>query len=79
MKEIDNTFYNDIRSILQQARNKAYSAVNYAMVEAYWSIGIRIVEESRRERKELTMELILLKTCLSHLMLSLEKDFQWLT
>lgn len=48
MKEIDNTFYNDIRTILQQARNKAYSAVNYAMVEAYWSIGKRIVEEEQK-------------------------------
>ncbi len=48
MKEIDNTFYNDIRAILHQARNKAYSAVNYAMVEAYWSIGKRIVDEEKK-------------------------------
>ena len=48
MKEIDNTFYNDIRTILQQARNKAYSAVNYAMVEAYWSIGKRIIDEEQK-------------------------------
>ncbi len=48
MKEIDNTFYNDIRTILQQARNKAYSAINSAMVEAYWSIGKRIVEEEQK-------------------------------
>jgi predicted nuclease of restriction endonuclease-like (RecB) superfamily len=51
MKEIDNTFYNDIRSILQQARNKAYSAVNYAMVEAYWSIGKRIVDEEQKGKE----------------------------
>ena len=77
MKEIDNTFYNDIRAILHQARTKAYSAVNSAMVEAYWSIGKRIVgeEQKGKERKGLTMGLILLKTYLSHLMLSLEKDF----
>ena len=48
MKEIDNTFHNDIRTILQQARNKAYSAVNYAMVEAYWSIGKRIIDEEQK-------------------------------
>ena len=29
----------DIKSILSSARNKAYSAVNAAMVEAYWQIG----------------------------------------
>ena len=39
-KRISKTlFYSDIRQILQSARNKAYAAVNTAMVEAYWSIG----------------------------------------
>ncbi|HEY9207407.1 MAG TPA: hypothetical protein VIO58_15965 [Candidatus Methanoperedens sp.] len=28
-------FFNDIRAILQQARQKAYTAVNFVMVEAY--------------------------------------------
>ncbi len=51
MKEIDNTFYNDIRAILHQARNKAYSSVNSAMVEAYWSIGKRIVDEEQKGRE----------------------------
>ncbi len=41
------TFHADIKSILEQARNKACSAVNAAMVEAYWLIGRRIVEEEQ--------------------------------
>ncbi len=41
------TFYEDIRQILQNARKQAYSAVNYAMVEAYWMVGRRIVEEEQ--------------------------------
>lgn len=41
-------FHADIKSILQQARGKARSAVNAAMVEAYWLIGRRIVEEEQR-------------------------------
>jgi predicted nuclease of restriction endonuclease-like (RecB) superfamily len=40
-----STFYADIKDILAQARNKARSAVNSAMVEAYWLIGQRIVQE----------------------------------
>lgn len=42
------TFHTDIKAILEQARGKARSAVNAAMVEAYWLIGRRIVEEEQR-------------------------------
>ncbi len=41
------SFYGDIRDIIQQARQAAYSAVNSAMVAAYWQIGRRIVEEEQ--------------------------------
>lgn len=44
------TFYSDIRQILQNARNRAYSEINRAMVEAYWMIGKRIVEEEQEGR-----------------------------
>lgn len=37
----------EIKTILVQARQKAYSAINSAMVEAYWNIGKRIVEEEQ--------------------------------
>lgn len=37
----------EIKNILAEARQKAYSAVNSAMVEAYWLIGKRIVEEEQ--------------------------------
>lgn len=42
------TFHADVKNILEQARGKARSAVNAAMVEAYWLIGRRIVEEEQR-------------------------------
>lgn len=42
------SFHSDIKNILEQARSKARSAVNAAMVEAYWLIGRRIVEEEQR-------------------------------
>jgi len=34
--------YQSIRNILVQARSRAYSAINSAMVEAYWEIGQQI-------------------------------------
>lgn len=38
-----NTAYQNIRDILEEARNKAYRSVNFAMVQAYWQIGRIIV------------------------------------
>lgn len=42
-----SNYINDIKSILAAARQTAYSAVNVAMVEAYWQIGKRIVEQEQ--------------------------------
>jgi len=41
-------FHDNIKQILQSARSKAQTAVNSAMVEAYWLIGKRIVEEQQQ-------------------------------
>src|SRR5687768_6793844 len=41
-------YIQDIKQILQRARQKTYAAVNAAMVEAYWQIGRRIVEEEQQ-------------------------------
>jgi len=50
-REISNLqFYKDIKKILAEARNKAYAAVNFVMVEAYWNVGGRIVEEEQEGR-----------------------------
>jgi len=43
-ENIDLTFYSHIKEILEKARMKAYTAINFAMVEAYWEIGKSIVE-----------------------------------
>jgi hypothetical protein len=42
---IKNDFYNEIKSILVNARNKVYNTANFAMVQAYWNIGKKIIEE----------------------------------
>lgn len=41
---MDQQFYKEIKRILEMARQKAYSAANFAMVDAYWNIGRHIVE-----------------------------------
>ena len=47
----DNQIYLHIRDVLLNARQKAYTAVNFAMVEAYWTVGKMIVEaQSGNER-----------------------------
>lgn len=57
---ISNNYISEIKKILKNARQKAYTAVNSAMVEAYWEIGRRIVEEEQRgkERAEYGKEIV---------------------
>jgi hypothetical protein len=38
-------YITDIKQIIIYARAKAHTVINTAMVEAYWLIGKRIVEE----------------------------------
>ncbi|MFA6089379.1 MAG: PDDEXK nuclease domain-containing protein [Candidatus Woesearchaeota archaeon] len=49
-QEIGNV-YTDIRQILDIARNKAYKAINFAMVEAYWNIGKIIIKEEQKGKE----------------------------
>lgn len=38
----------DIQHIVRQAQDKAYRSINQAMVQAYWRVGRRIVEEEQQ-------------------------------
>ena len=60
--ELNSNFFTDVLQILQNARQKAYSAVNSAMVEAYWQIGRRIVEEEQQGQHKATYGEATLKT-----------------
>ena len=54
MKEggvMEQQFYEQIKRILSEARNKVYQTANFAMVEAYWNIGKSIVEQQDGEEK----------------------------
>ena len=47
----ENTVYDNIRSVLVTARQKVQTAINFAMVEAYWEIG-RQIEQAVGNRAE---------------------------
>lgn len=46
-----NNLYNDVCSIIEQGRETAYRAVNQTMIETYWQIGKRIIEEEQKGEK----------------------------
>ncbi|MGR3792088.1 PDDEXK nuclease domain-containing protein [Flavobacterium sp. TN-1] len=54
------SYIQEIKQILSQARQKTYQAINTAMVEAYWNIGRKIVEEEQngKERAQYGKEII---------------------
>jgi predicted nuclease of restriction endonuclease-like (RecB) superfamily len=49
--EATTALYQSIRQILERARNSAYRAVNFAMVQAYWRVGYLIVEHEQGGKK----------------------------
>ena len=69
---VDNThFIVEIKQILSAARQKAYAAVNFSMVEAYWLTGKRIVEEEQQGKERAAYGKEILKT----LSIELTKEF----
>ncbi|WP_407534454.1 PDDEXK nuclease domain-containing protein [Elizabethkingia miricola] len=67
----DLAYICEIRNILAQARMKAYQSVNSVMVEAYWLIGKRIVEEEQNGKERAEYGEALLK----NLSVALTKEF----
>ena len=47
LKKSGTNLYGAIHQVLQSARQTAYKAVNFAMVQAYWQIGRLIVEDEQ--------------------------------
>ena len=45
--KLSKSYIAEIKEIFLRARQQAYAAVNTAMVEAYWLVGQRIVEEEQ--------------------------------
>ena len=45
------TFIGDIKRLVEQGRDAAYGAVNAVMIETYWRIGQRIVEQEQNGKE----------------------------
>jgi len=67
---MDTKLYNAVKEILETARSRAYAAVNFAMVEAYWNIG-RLITENIGEDARAKYG----KHLMSYLSKRLTKDF----
>lgn len=70
-------FIQEIKQILSMARQQAYSAVNAAMVQAYWQIGKRIVDEEQGGEHRAAYGEELLKTLSKELTRELGKGFSY--
>lgn len=64
-------FFSEVRDILQQARHNAAQSINSLMVDAYWTIGRRIVEEEQGGSAQATYG----KGLLKELSKSLSQEF----
>lgn len=65
----------DIKAILTAAKQQVYSAVNSAMVQAYWLIGKRIVEEEQHGNERAEYGSFLIKNLSTELTQTFGKGF----
>lgn len=75
IKNQHTSLLEEIKSILKNAQAKAVSAVNSAMVFAYWEIGKRIVEEEQNGDEKADYGTFLLKELSQNLSVSIGKNF----
>lgn len=73
--EIAQKFIADIKSLLSAGRQKAYNAINFVMVETYWNIGIRIVEEEQSGNERAGYGSFLIKELSKQLSVEFGKGF----
>jgi predicted nuclease of restriction endonuclease-like (RecB) superfamily len=62
IEKSNSGFVDDVKSILEQARKRAYQALNTAMVQAYWLVGKRIVQEEQDGKERADYGEAVLKT-----------------
>ena len=46
--QLSDTFFSEVRRIIEESRNNAVRSVDYCRVQMYWNIGRRIVEEEQQ-------------------------------
>jgi predicted nuclease of restriction endonuclease-like (RecB) superfamily len=67
----------DVLAILKTARQKTYAAINTEMVQAYWLMGKRIVQEEQNGAQKATYGEAILKTLSKALTAELGKGFSY--
>ena len=70
-----NKLYANVTEILANARKRAYSAVNFSMVESYWLIGQQIVEHEQHGEARADYGKGLLKELAARLTIDFGKGF----
>lgn len=70
-----NTLINDLHALVEASRDSAYKAVNSAMLDMYWNIGKRIVEEEQKGDQRAEYGKKLLKTLSDDLTANYGKGF----
>ncbi len=70
-----NHFFSDICSIIETGRRQAYAEVSRLMMETYWKIGQRIVEEEQLGNKRADYGTQLLNSLSEELTLKYGKGF----
>lgn len=71
----EDSFYIEISDLLSYARNSAYKAVNNIMVQTYWQIGKRIVEQELKGQNRAKYGDFLIVNLSRHLSQSFGKGF----
>ena len=70
-----NTLIKDLHALVEASRDSAYKAVNSAMLDMYWNIGKRIVEEEQKGDQRAEYGKKLLKTLSDDLTANYGKGF----
>ncbi len=51
LQAVSSDFYQNIKILLAEARQKTYRSINFIMVETYWNIGRMIIEEEQNGKQ----------------------------
>lgn len=75
MSLVENSFYKEIKKLLQDARQKVYQSINTTMTKTYYEIGKRIVEEEQGGEKRAGYGKAILKNLSEQLSIEFGKGF----
>ena len=72
---MERTFIDEIKRLIEDARLNSYAAINSVMLETYWNIGKRIVEQEQQGKSRAEYGTQLLKVLSGELSAAFGKGF----